>query len=140
MNVTIVTTAEDDNSARALLRQFGMPFRQNSVSEGLKRKYGNDCKESEGREEAEVQEPAAQPLPAVRTAAGVPAQVWGLPAVLPRAGAEGRDPWGGEVQLVGRTRSSDTRLRAQTTSSTEGREAEGQETFPLVLCWLGRTG
>jgi large subunit ribosomal protein L5 len=28
MNVTIVTTAKDDNQARALLRQFGMPFRQ----------------------------------------------------------------------------------------------------------------
>src|SRR6201987_2186138 len=27
MNITIVTTAQDDNSARALLRQFGMPFR-----------------------------------------------------------------------------------------------------------------
>jgi large subunit ribosomal protein L5 len=27
MNVTIVTTAPDDNSARALLRQFGIPFR-----------------------------------------------------------------------------------------------------------------
>jgi large subunit ribosomal protein L5 len=28
MNVTIVTTAKDDNAARALLRGFGMPFRQ----------------------------------------------------------------------------------------------------------------
>ena len=27
MNVTIVTTAADDNGARALLKQFGMPFR-----------------------------------------------------------------------------------------------------------------
>ena len=27
MNITIVTLALDDNSARALLRQFGMPFR-----------------------------------------------------------------------------------------------------------------
>jgi large subunit ribosomal protein L5 len=27
MNVTIVTTAKDDNSARALLKQFGLPFR-----------------------------------------------------------------------------------------------------------------
>ena len=27
MNVTIVTTAEDDNGARALLKGFGMPFR-----------------------------------------------------------------------------------------------------------------
>jgi large subunit ribosomal protein L5 len=28
MNVTIVTTAADDNGARALLKAFGMPFRQ----------------------------------------------------------------------------------------------------------------
>ena len=28
MNVTIVTTAKDDNQARAMLRQFGIPFRQ----------------------------------------------------------------------------------------------------------------
>ncbi len=28
MNVTIVTTAPDDNSARSLLKAFGMPFRQ----------------------------------------------------------------------------------------------------------------
>jgi large subunit ribosomal protein L5 len=27
MNVTIVTTAQDDNTARALLKQFGIPFR-----------------------------------------------------------------------------------------------------------------
>jgi large subunit ribosomal protein L5 len=27
MNITIVTTAADDTSARALLRQFGIPFR-----------------------------------------------------------------------------------------------------------------
>jgi large subunit ribosomal protein L5 len=27
MNITIVTSAKDDNAARALLRQFGMPFR-----------------------------------------------------------------------------------------------------------------
>lgn len=28
MNITIVTTAEDDHSARVLLRHFGLPFRQ----------------------------------------------------------------------------------------------------------------
>lgn len=28
MNITIVTTAQDDNAARALLKQFGVPFRQ----------------------------------------------------------------------------------------------------------------
>ena len=30
MNVTIVTTAADDTGARALLKQFGMPFRQSA--------------------------------------------------------------------------------------------------------------
>lgn len=30
MNVTIVTTAQDDHSAHVLLRAFGMPFRHNS--------------------------------------------------------------------------------------------------------------
>jgi large subunit ribosomal protein L5 len=30
LNVTIVTTAKDDHQARALLRQFGIPFRQAS--------------------------------------------------------------------------------------------------------------
>jgi len=28
MNITIVTSAKDDNGARALLKAFGMPFRQ----------------------------------------------------------------------------------------------------------------
>jgi ribosomal protein L5 len=28
MNVTIVTTARSDDEARELLKQFGMPFRQ----------------------------------------------------------------------------------------------------------------
>jgi large subunit ribosomal protein L5 len=28
MNITIVTTAKDDNQARALLKHFGLPFRQ----------------------------------------------------------------------------------------------------------------
>jgi large subunit ribosomal protein L5 len=28
MNVTIVTSAKDDNGARTLLKYFGMPFRQ----------------------------------------------------------------------------------------------------------------
>jgi large subunit ribosomal protein L5 len=28
MNITIVTSARDDNQAKALLKHFGMPFRQ----------------------------------------------------------------------------------------------------------------
>lgn len=30
MNITIVTTARDDNQGRALLKQFGLPFRQSA--------------------------------------------------------------------------------------------------------------
>ncbi len=33
MNVTIVTTAKDDNGARALLKGFGMPFRVRSIKQ-----------------------------------------------------------------------------------------------------------
>ncbi len=32
MNVTIVTTAKDDNAARALLKQFGLPFRTGAAA------------------------------------------------------------------------------------------------------------
>jgi hypothetical protein len=67
----------------------------------LTRFYGNDCKKSEGRAEAEVFKPQAQPLQAVRAAAGLLAQVRNLPFVLPGARAEGRDSRGQQVELVG---------------------------------------
>jgi len=122
MNITIVTTAKDDNEARALLRHFGMPFRQGAYGRDqgsgiwdlapeawsceLKtenlflRFYGNDCKESERRAEAEVQLPQAQPVQALRAAARVSAQVRHVPSMLPRPGAQGRDSGRGEVELV----------------------------------------
>src|SRR6185437_14962141 len=65
-----------------------------------KRIYGNYCKESERRAEAEVQLPQTQPVQALRTSAGIPAEVRNLPPVFPRIGAQGRDPGRREVELV----------------------------------------
>jgi hypothetical protein len=62
--------------------------------------YGNYCKKGERRAEAEVQLPQAQPVPALRKTARVSAQVWRVPLVFPVAGAQGRDPWRREVELV----------------------------------------
>jgi hypothetical protein len=66
----------------------------------LKRIYGNHCKESKGRAEAEVQLPQAQPVPALRAAARISAEVRCLPFVFPGTGAQGRDTRCCEVELV----------------------------------------
>ena len=73
----------------------------------MKRVYGNYCKKGEGRAEAEVQLPQAQPVPTVRAAARVSAQVWRLPSVFPGASAKGRDSRRREVELVSKTVVSD---------------------------------
>src|ERR1700722_4033542 len=51
-----------------------------------------------------VEAPPAQPLPAVRPSARVPAQVRCLPSLLPFARAEGRDSGRRQVELVSRPR------------------------------------
>jgi hypothetical protein len=61
-----------------------------TVSCSLKKRfYGNDCKKSEGRAEAEVQQPQAQSMPAVRAAEGFSAQVWHLSLMFSESGLEG---------------------------------------------------
>ena len=56
MNVTIVTTAKDDNEARALLRQFGMPFRQTAhKGERIRENMATTAKTRQRRTQAEVQ-------------------------------------------------------------------------------------
>ena len=61
MNITIVTTATDDNQARTPAPPWHAlpPGRIRRIE----RIYGNNCKKSEGRAEAEVQLPQAQSLP-----------------------------------------------------------------------------
>jgi hypothetical protein len=62
--------------------------------------YGNNCKKSERRAEAEIQQPQAQSVPTLRAAAWILAQVRRLPFVFPRVGAQGRDSRRREVELV----------------------------------------
>jgi hypothetical protein len=71
-----------------------------SSESGEKEDYGNDCKESERRAEAEVQQPQTQPVPTVRAAARLSAQVRYLPFVFPGAGAQRRDSGREQVELV----------------------------------------
>ena len=69
MNISVVTTAKTDEEARRLLQLMGMPFRQlTSARAGRTERErlghdGDDCKDRQGAEDAEVRGPAAQPLP-----------------------------------------------------------------------------
>ena len=107
MNVSVVTTAKTDEEARKLLQFIGMPFRQSYSGARLTRltgleDYGNDRKDRERTQDAEVQGPPAQPLPPVRPAARLHAEVRAVPPVLPQAGARGRRHGRDEEQLVNR--------------------------------------
>ena len=62
MNVSVVTTAKTDEEARKLLQLIGLPFRTQLDN-------GHDREDRQGSQDAEVQDPAPQPLPAVRPAA-----------------------------------------------------------------------
>ena len=104
------------------------------------RDYGNDCKESEGRAEAEVQLPQTQPVQALRASARISAEVRHLPSVFPWIGAQGRDPWRCEVELVEDSSQLIVRSRSyelRTVNLELGREPR---TFPLVLLIEGETG
>jgi hypothetical protein len=97
----------------------------------LKRIHGNHCKKSERRAEAEVQLPQAQPVPTLRAAARVSAQVWRLPLVFPRTGAQGRDPRRRQVKLVAtEVHSSQFEVHSETQKRqlvTEGLETKNYE-------------
>ena len=100
MNVSVVTTAKTDEEARKLLQFIGMPFRQNVELRVRSEENGHDCKDRERTEDAEVQGPAAQPLPPVRPAARLHAEVRAVPPLLPQAGARRRRHGRDEEQLV----------------------------------------
>ena len=87
MNVSVVTTAKTDEEARKLLQFIGMPFRRTTRTGMLRN--GHHSKDRQRTEEAEIQDPAAQPVPPLRPASGLHAEVRALPPVLPEARARG---------------------------------------------------
>ena len=102
MNVSVVTTAKTDEEARKLLQFIGMPFRQRArrTSADYGDGHGYDSKDRQGTEDAEIQGPAAQPLPPVRPAARLHAEVRAVPPLLPQAGARRRRHGRDQEQLV----------------------------------------
>jgi len=95
MNVSVVTTAKTDQEARKLLQLIGMQLPVELTgwkpeAGGWKLKDGNHSEDCKGTEAAQVQGPAAQPLPPVRPSAGIPAEVCAVPPVLPQARARRR--------------------------------------------------
>ena len=103
MNVTIVTTAGDDDQARALLKPWEcrsdaveQVFRLSWYCSYLEARQGKRCATkitgktssiAKDEQEAQVLVTPAQPLQDLRTSARFPAQVRPVPPVLPRAGA-----------------------------------------------------
>src|SRR5213076_169183 len=67
MDITLVTSAGRDDTALALLRELGMPFRGEAPSRSPRRPSdGEEGVDGEGQAEAEVQGARLLPVPAVR--------------------------------------------------------------------------
>ena len=97
MNISVVTTAKSDEESRKLLQLLGMPFRTHSrETYRTSNEHGHDCERSQRSKNAEVQDPAAQPLQPVRPSPRLHAQVRALPPLLPQAGARGGHRGGDE--------------------------------------------
>ena len=86
MNISIVTTARNDEQARALLKALGMPFRTNYGT------YGKEITNRKGVTLAEVFGARLHSLQTLRTAARLLAQVQLVPHLFSRIGASGADP------------------------------------------------
>ena len=161
MNITIVTTAGNDDHARALLKHMGMPFRpqvsrpkspvrranecrphvrtgsgvtEHRVPQG--RSKGNDgenIQHRQGEQEAQVFDPAAQPLQALRTSARVPAQVRSVPSCFRGLALKGEIPGVSQVVLVGNAAASGGQSAAQAGTWFRGRLNDGESTSRQVL-------
>ena len=100
MNITLTTTAKNDEEGRELLKLLGVPLRPR-LERILRRTYGTKLSIRQDAQEAEIQDSRAQPLPPVRPAARLPAQISNVPHLFPRARAARGNSRRGEGQLVG---------------------------------------
>ena len=94
MDITLVTTAKNDEEGRALLRALGFPFRENNMAKTALRREGE-------RRKPKFAGARLHPLPALRPVAGRVPQVRPVPYLLPRDGARGRAAGRHQVLLVG---------------------------------------
>jgi hypothetical protein len=103
MNITLTTTAKNDEEGRELLKLLGVPLaRPGRYAVRISRRnYGANFTIRQDAQEAEVQDSHSQPLPPVRPAARLPAQISNVPHLFPRPRAARGNSRRGEGQLVG---------------------------------------
>jgi large subunit ribosomal protein L5 len=129
MNVSVVTSAKTDEEARKLLQLMACPSGPTNRS---KVSNGYDCEDCERSQDAEVQDPAAEPVPVVRPSSRLHAQVRDVPPLLPQAGARGRCHRRDEELLVRRRPAAGGRRLAETReSSSAGTRAGFTARCPL---------
>ena len=101
LEISIVTTAKTDQEGKRFCCScLGMPFRPRRRGQG---DHGQEVEDREVEADRQVQRSAAQPLPRLRSTAGLHSEVRPLPHLLPACGAGGRAAGRHEVQLVGET-------------------------------------
>ena len=117
MDITIVTTAQDNETGKALLDAYGFPFKKGADADNEPRKrrsvarntaasgrselrHGKESTHQQGQREAEVQGSWLHPLPSLRPGPFRLSQVRSLPFVPARARTRRRDPRPDEVVLV----------------------------------------
>ena len=138
---------EGRQRARALLKavRHAVPHgsvlkRRDSVKQGYedKRDMATTAKRVKDARKPKFKSSPAQPLPALRPSARVPAQVRRLPSVLPRAGAQGRDSGRREVKLVdvrsSLRKAAPTYSEPQQLAADRSRTGRSHKHLPLVLC------
>jgi hypothetical protein len=81
MNVSVVTTPRPTKRGSCCSSWACRSVIEGTINDG------HDRKDRQGTEEAEIQGPAAQPLPSVRPAARLHAEVCPVPSVFPQARA-----------------------------------------------------
>ena len=96
MNITLTTTARNDEEGRELLENDWRAF----AHAGLKEIYGANLPSREDEQEAEIFKSPAQPLPHLRAPARLHPQVRDVPHLFPRPRAARRDSRRAEGELV----------------------------------------
>src|SRR6202162_4968406 len=85
LNITLTTTAKNDEEGRELLKLLGVPMRaQGDTGRNWRRNDGARFAICQDAQETEVQGTRAQPLPPVRPPARVPAKISNVPHLFSR--------------------------------------------------------
>ena len=91
MNITLTTTARNDEEGRELSQALGVPLRAQG-ERSRRRNYGTRPSICQDAQEAEIQDSRAQSLPRLRPRPRLYSQIPDVPHLFPRHGAAGEIP------------------------------------------------